>query len=44
MEQFTGIMENNFVQGDSDSRRGIGLLFLSGKFCSEEWNVITGTR
>jgi hypothetical protein len=42
--EFKGIIESNFQREDSDGRRGIALVFLSGKFGSEEWNVLTGAK
>lgn len=44
MQQFKGTMERNFRREDSDGRRGIGFFFLTGKFASEEWHVLTGAK
>jgi hypothetical protein len=42
--EFKGIIERNFHQEDSDARRVLGLIFLAGKFGSEEWHVLTGAK
>lgn len=42
MEQFKQTLERNFSRYDEDGRRGIGLIFLMGKFGSSEWDALTG--
>jgi hypothetical protein len=42
--EFKGLMERSFHREDSDGRRGIGMFFLTGKFGSDEWHVLTGAK
>jgi formylglycine-generating enzyme required for sulfatase activity len=43
-DDFKAVMSEHFHRADSDGRRGMGLFFLTGKFGSEEWNILTGSK
>lgn len=42
IQQFKQTLERNFGRYDTEGRRGIGLIFLMGKFGSPEWDALTG--
>jgi S1-C subfamily serine protease len=40
-DEFKSIMSSNFHSDDEAGRRGIGPIFMLGKFASSEWNALT---
>ncbi|MCY2987640.1 MAG: hypothetical protein NTY19_07220 [Planctomycetota bacterium] len=43
-EQFKAIMSAHFHSYDDEGRRGMGVIFLLGKFASSEWHALTGAN
>lgn len=43
-EQFKAIMSAHFHSYDDEGRRGMGMIFLLGKFASSEWHTLTGAN